>query len=518
MIRSDLRTARLKPLISRPYRKTLLGLVLLCFGASLVLAVAIFLGDAVPANSQAVLLLALAALLAAVSLGTAIPVMLRQAKGIDLLHPLFYATWYFFVPQFVLASLLVVLGYYNLSISQFLPDPWVPRVTAIVAAIIGYLGLFAGFMLPVGRALAGKLPQYAVLDAPADTLKLPAVLFLLLGTLGLLGTFSVGLFGYQLSGEVSSVGGVYSAFSGLFLVSQGITWYAFFRNRKSWWFLALLNIALILVQAVVSGSRGALLNSVVVVGAAYLYAQSRPGLSHLWKLGLILGAAVLVGMAFGTTFRDIKSTALGRATAMNMGDVASLSQSTVADLRGQSVQETFQFTLEAATARIDGIDSLSVILTYADRLKDAEAALGIDHNISRDLMTSIVPRFLWPDKPVVGVHEQIGNLYFDTSGNSPATTYMGDLYRNFGSWGIFPGMLLLGIALRASYAWLIEGRPRSPLRTGLYIPLALLVNYESLYSVYFPGLIRVVVVVLGAIVIVRLVLPFSAPKNRSKPT
>jgi len=46
----------------------------------------------------------------------------------------------------------------------------------------------------------------------------------------------------------------------------------------------------------------------------------------------------------------------------------------------------------------------------------------------------------------------------------------------------------------------------------------LLVNYESLYSVYFPGLIRVVVVVLGAIVIVRLVLPFSAPKNRSKPT
>ena len=71
---------------------------------------------------------------------------------------------------------------------------------------------------------------------------------------------------------------------------------------------------------------------------------------------------------------------------------------------------------------------------------------------------------------------------------------MGDLYRNFGWGGVFPGMFLIGLVLRGLYAWLIEGHALTGVRAGIFFLTNAAVGYEGLYSTYFPSLLRILIV------------------------
>ena len=168
----------------------------------------------------------------------------------------------------------------------------------------------------------------------------------------------------------------------------------------------------------------------------------------------------------------------------------------------QSVRDNILFGWQRVLERINGLTSLTVIIANADRLKGAEIALGIHGNILRDLFTSFIPRILWPSKPIVGGAEIIGNLYFHTKYTSPAVTYIGDLFRNFGVWGVFPGMVLIGIILRMIYRWLIEERHLVPMRVGIFMLLGFAVNYEGMYSSFLPSLIRRMFVVVIAVLFI----------------
>ena len=63
-----------------------------------------------------------------------------------------------------------------------------------------------------------------------------------------------------------------------------------------------------------------------------------------------------------------------------------------------------------------------------------------------------IPRTIWPDKPVVRIGGDIGTKVFgqpEASGTPPG--YVAELYINFGVWGVFIGMFLLGFILRLIY-------------------------------------------------------------------
>jgi hypothetical protein len=451
-------------------------------------------------------------LLAIVSLLPAVTSMWLQGRRFDLFHPLFYACWSFFVPQFALSSLLFLVSDSE-TYTLLLADPWAARVAAVQSAILGSLGLSAGYLLPVGKRLGGLLPRFKALDYPPARVRPPAFLFILIGLVAYVGAFREQVFGYQLNLSVSTWGATFAAFAQLAVVGQAIIWYSYFRARRGWRLLALGCIVLVVLNAVASGSRAALLSSVLVMLAGYQYAQRKLAFRRLWKWGLLALIALLVGMVFGSYFRIVKIELMGRTTGMGVGDIALVSRQVLHEIRPQSMSEVLQFGWERIAERIDDVTSLGVILSLADRLKAEEVALGIHGNIVRDLGTAFVPRFLWPSKPVVGVLEQIGNLYFHTQYSSPAVTYMGDLYRNFGVLGVIPGMLVLGVALRCLYAWLIEQHPTSPLRVGLFLVLGWTVNYEALYSTYFPALIRTFFVCLVAIALVKIC---SQPVIRQK--
>lgn len=447
------------------------------------------------------LVLFLAVLLAVVALWPAFVSMRTHTNGIDLFNPLFYAAWFFFLPQFTIASLIIVFGGLVTSPALLLPDPWTPRAEAIVFAIIGSIGLSMGYYLPIGKRIGWALPNFKALNHSPGMARLAATLFLLLGLITQLGSFRMGSFGYQFNLETSTWGSTFAWLAQLTVVGEGMIWYSYFRTKRGWRLLALACIGFILLTVLISGARGMLFNSLLVVAGGYVYAQSDLRFRRLWKWGLVILLGLLVGMVFGTFFRLTKVASLGRTSGMSFGDVISILNYSLLSIKQLSASEVFGFAWQRLAERMDGVTSLGVIVSFADHLKDNEVALGIDNNIVRDLATTFIPRFLWPSKPPVGVSEQIGNLYFHTQYNSPAVTYMGDLYRNFGILGVAIGMLILGVVLRGLYVWLIEKQERSPFRVGLFLLLGGVVNYEGLYSTYFPSLVRASLVAVAAVLL-----------------
>ncbi len=480
-----------------------IGTALIC------LATLIILIENTIAIDHKLSLVVLNVLLTVVSLFPVIVSMWLQAKRFDLFHPLFYAAWFFFLPQFVLPTLLFMFGNLETFSAQLLPDPWAARVKAVELAILGSIGLSIGYLLPIGRRIGGLIPRFKALDSPSSKVQLSAALLLLIGLFTQAGAFREGLFGYQFRLTTSIWGATFASLAQLSTVGQAMIWYSYFRMKRGWRLLALGCVALFVLGVIASGSRGALFHSVLVIVAGYQYAQRKLLLRKLWRWGVLALVSLLFGMIFGTYFRLIKTEFLGRTTSMSVSDLGYVSQQAFDTIRAQSLAENLTFGWDRIAERMDGITSLGVILSFADRLKADEVVLGINGNIIRDFATAFVPRFLWPSKPVVGVSEQIGNLYFHIQYSSPATTYMGDLYRNFGILGVLPGMLILGITLRGLYAWLIERQTTTPLRVGLFLVLAWTVNYESLYSTYYPALIRAFFISLVAVVLVRILGQFS---------
>ncbi|MDA8117487.1 MAG: O-antigen ligase [Actinomycetota bacterium] len=441
----------------------------------------------------------LAAVLGLVVLAPAVASMRFQARRLDPMHPLFFAAWAFFLPEFVVAAFLILSGQLDSVASWVLQDPTAARIAALRMAIVGSLGLSAGYLLPVGRRIAARLPQPKTFENSTALARPAAVLLLLFGGMGVIWAFRNGGFGYQFNLEIPMFGAMFAFLSQLLVVGQGIVWFSFFRQGRGWWLLALLALGLVLTTVAASGSRGALFSALVLLLACYLYAQDRLWIRRLWKWVIVLLAGLWVGVVFGTSFRWIKIEQLGRSESMSAEEVAAVARKSASEMGSTPLRETVKFGWDRLVERLDGLTSLGVIVANSGALKRDEMALGIDHNIARDFVNSLVPRFLWPDKPTVGIAEQIGGLYYGTEHTSPAVTYMGDLYRNYGWGGVFPGMFLIGLVLRAIYAWLIEGHALTGVRVGIYFITTTAVQYEGLYSTYFPTLFRVLAVGLAGV-------------------
>ena len=345
----------------------------------------------------------LATVLAVVVTVPAVTSMALQARRFDVVHPLFYAAWSFFLPQFVMAPFLIVAGKLDTFTGWLLQDPTAARTAALKLAIAGSLGLSAGFLLPIGRRIGAVLPKWKVLDLQPERLQLTALALLGLGGLGTVASFREGVFGYQINLQAPVLGAVFVFLSGLVTVGQAIIWFSFFRKRRGWRVLALLALGVALVSAVFSGSRGALFTALMVVVASYLYAQERVRVGRLWKWAVVLVAGLWIGVVFGTRFRWTKTEDVGRTESLTASEVAALAERSATEVRSKPIGENVEFGWARITERLDGVNALGLIVANAEALRPAEEAAGIDHNIVRDFVNSLVPRFLWPTKPDVGI-------------------------------------------------------------------------------------------------------------------
>ncbi len=133
----------------------------------------------------------------------------------------------------------------------------------------------------------------------------------------------------------------------------------------------------------------------------------------------------------------------------------------------------------------------------------------MSNNIPRELFWSLIPRFLYRDKPVVG---DIANKYaINYIGSGPyqfsAMTAMGDLYRNFGLFGVAMGMVIIGILMRIMYAWLKPmGGPVAAAALLYVIWLLFHLGLESNYSALIVNLPRTGAVMMVVLLFLKVLL------------
>jgi hypothetical protein len=167
-------------------------------------------------------------------------------------------------------------------------------------------------------------------------------------------------------------------------------------------------------------------------------------------------------------------------------------------MRDRGVGDNLTFALDTFAQRIETTSSVAVVVANYEKLEPYSSDYGLAGNIWMYTWTAFIPRFIWPDKPIVSDARAYSALYFDYGDNSFAITPMGDLLRNFGPLGVPIGMAFLGFILRVMYTSLIEGSVKSVWRSAAYYLLLVNTSYEGFYGTIIPSLLRLSIVLLVA--------------------
>jgi hypothetical protein len=427
----------------------------------------------------------------------------------DPFHPLVFAAWSYIFPAFVLGALFISFGWVSPYFLAFIDDPQYNLPLSLIYVMIGFAGLTVGYALPVGGYAARKiekiLPSW---DWKLSEVPVSGMLLLFAGmAISILG-FVQGIIGYQRIVEIGVFDGL--IFSLLVMATEGNTliWLSFFGSKKrtiAVWTAVFISIISVPIRMALYGSRSSLLLSLFPIAMAFRYSGRRLKMWHAPVFAVLLAIAIAIGMIYGTTFRNLKTYEANSTPEDYLNTVGI----TLDYLSRENFDALFSNGTEYLLGRVENLSSLGVVVANYEKLAPYEAAYGLENNILNDAWTAFIPRFLWPEKPVVADTSAYSELYFNYGENSFAITPFGDLLRNFGPIGIPLGMALLGIYLRVIYSSLIATDSPAIWKKVVFVPLLTNISYEGFYSAIFPSIIRSGFVLLASLVAVNLIIKAS---------
>jgi hypothetical protein len=188
---------------------------------------------------------------------------------------------------------------------------------------------------------------------------------------------------------------------------------------------------------------------VVLVCVAYL--TFSPQLRFQF-LGWISGAAIIISANFSfkkRVFLLAMMAVLGVAMFVFAG---SLREDEFSEDQTPGPQRALERVTSAADANmLDGFVMLEQV--YPEML---DYTWGMDH---LEILTRPIPRWLWPDKPLVGYSNQLGlyDYHSGTTGISPSL--FGSFYEEGGIFGIVLFSILYGAGLAAIMGYTMRVRP-----------------------------------------------------------
>lgn len=429
----------------------------------------------------------------------------------DPFHPTVYGVWTYLFWTFVGGSFVLTMNITNPYFLTYIDTPSYTIPLSLVYVSVGFLGMIAGYYLPIGgyaaRLLEKVMPKW---QWGTRDVWLPGLFLIFCGIgLNILGFFQ-GLLGYQRVDEIGIFDSLLVFLTTIFTVGYVLLWLGVFHLKRGTmvsYAVVLFLLVLIPLRMALYGSRSILVVSVIPIGLAYWYSGRKIRWVHVTVFGVLIFAAVTIGIIYGTTFRNIK----GSEARISAGDYAGQVAATV-----EYISNTDPGTLLAKAAqdfaeRIENLSSLAVVVSNYEKLEPYEESYGIKDNIVNEFLTSFIPRFVWPNKPKVSDARAYSDLYFNFDENSFAITVFGDLLRNFGPFGIPLGMMVIGVYLRLLYELLITTPEPRLWKKAVYFPLLSLVLYEGFYSSIFPNTIRVLAVIAVALVLANLLARRQAP-------
>ncbi|MBV9241652.1 MAG: hypothetical protein JO314_06550 [Acidobacteria bacterium] len=435
---------------------------------------------------------------------------LLYKRRFDPFHPLVFAAWSYIFPAFVVGGVIISMGWADRYFTSFITDPEYNLPLTLVYISVGYLALTAGFFSPVGTYITRLIDRWTPKwQWSLDRMRLPGVLLLLAGVAFNFIGFVQGVLGYQKTTELGVFDGLLFFLLTVLTIGSVLLWLVVFSARERTaihYLLIAVLLALVPLRPAMEGSRSGLFTALLPIAMAYVYS----GRKFNWRIGTLFAIggslAVFIGITYGTTFRNIK----GSEERINSGEYLGQVVATVDYLSQEDTSLILQQSVEATAQRIDNLSSVAVVVANYEALAPYEASYGLQNNIFNDLSTSLVPRFVWPDKPQTSDPRAYSDLYFNFGDNSFAISPFGDLLRNFGPLGVPIGMLVLGIYLRFIYAALIDTATPALWKKVAYFPLLTVVSYEGFFATIFPSIIRTAFVLVICLLFVNL---FSLQKR-----
>lgn len=404
--------------------------------------------------------------------------------------PVVFAVGSYLFPAFVMGGLMLVTGWSQPNFLNMIQDPRFNLPFTVVLVMLGFAGLVAGYLCPIGKVLGRTaerfLPQWDF--APAQYIG-PGIVLLIVGLANVILALAMGVIGYQKPEDVSAFDGLVFMTSSLWTQAGFLLMFTLFRRRKyDLLFLIVggpLFIASVL-KALFAGNRGSMLQIAITFGLAYLLSGAKISFRRGVTASVVVTFALLVGMIYGTTFRQIK----GSESQASMDSYAENISSTFENVGRADFWDSLAFGFESIALRLDTLSSVAVVVSTYEQLVPYEESYDLDNNIWRDLSTFLIPRFIWRDKPTESDPRRYSDLYFNNAESSFVLTPFGDLLRNFGPIGVPVGMFLFGIILRTVYRALIEDQRPMTWRIVLYFAILTAISYEAFYSMLIPNMTK----------------------------
>jgi hypothetical protein len=303
----------------------------------------------------------------------------------------------------------------------------------VLAVFLGYAALIAGYALPIGRIASRVVPRMRR-EWSAETALVVAVVMIPVGwAVVLAGQFGV-LPERAGSGGLGAV--AHAASTGIGLIALC---YQRYRSR-----VALVLLALVIPPTMLfnffTASKILFLMPLVLVAVVHVIVTRR--LRWWWIAGF------LVVMSLFYPVSDVYRQYLfkNRLSAVQVIANPRYAFGLIARFTSHvDPKEYVQAGFETTARRLDSVGILSVIV------RDAGTRVPFQNGASLVFIpASYVPRLLWRDKPKFTT----GQWVTDHFGSGPqirsstGSSWMGELYFNFGWSGILVGMALLGIWFR----------------------------------------------------------------------
>ena len=163
--------------------------------------------------------------------------------------------------------------------------------------------------------------------------------------------------------------------------------------------------------------------------------------------GTIVAAAIvflLIVIPFNQAYRASARGPVTLATSQAVADAPAIADHVVASDLSAAILET---SADYLSQRLQNIDTPAIIMQRTP----SEIPFAAPGQLLIAPVADLIPRILWPDKPILATGYQISQEYYQLPAEiytSSSVTPEGDLYRHGGWFPLILGMFLLGCAIR----------------------------------------------------------------------
>jgi hypothetical protein len=347
------------------------------------------------------------------------------------------------------------------------------------------------------RAVAALQQRYS---ADIRSLAVPWILYAVGTAARLINAATTGVFGYvgdpsSLVSSAAGYGGIVGALTLCAPLALSTASLQVFRERmpRARATLILLVLAELVLSAVAGNKQGYIVAALAVL---IPYSAVRRRLPKAVLVGLVLLFLAII-VPFNQSYRDAVRQSSATLTPQHAADVSPgiLAQT----VTSQNMLEVLPQSLDYMMQRVRQIDSPAIIIQRTPgQIKYANPVQLIEGSVAE-----IIPRELWPGKPIDVSGYQFNQQYFGTSPSlytSTGETTIGSLYAHGGWIPVIAGMFVLGCGIRfLDDALDVHANPHAAVLVLLLFPV--LIQGEEAWQSVMAAIPAIVVTWLFALVL-----------------